>query len=189
MQVEASVDEADIGGISEGDKVTFSVDAFPDDIFNGIIQQIRLNPITTNNVVTYTTIIKTSNESLKLKPGMTANITIYTKEVDNAALIPVKAIKFSPDSAAGSYQILPSGHDILQNENSVWVKQGNQLIQKVIKTGLNNNIQVEVLDGLATNDDVVTGLKQTGTSGAANLGNPSSPFMPKRPGGDKNKKK
>ena len=86
MQVEASVDEADIGGIAESNKVTFTVDAFPDDVFSGIIQQVRLNPTVTNNVVTYTTIIKTSNEDLKLKPGMTANITIYTSESTKCAL-------------------------------------------------------------------------------------------------------
>jgi HlyD family secretion protein len=188
MQVEASVDEADIGGIAEGNKVTFTVDAFPDDVFSGIIQQVRLNPTVTNNVVTYTTIIKTSNEDLKLKPGMTANITIYTSESTNALLIPVKAIKYSPDSMGKNYQILNSDRKLLPNENSVWIHQNNQLVQRIIKTGLNNNTQVEVLEGLTLNDEVVTGTQNTDI-GPVNKETSSSPFMPKRPGGDKNKKK
>ncbi|MDP4280821.1 MAG: efflux RND transporter periplasmic adaptor subunit [Bacteroidota bacterium] len=189
MQVEASVDEADIGGITEGNKVTFTVDAFPDDIFKGTIQQVRLNPTTTNNVVTYTTIIRTSNEDLKLKPGMTANITIYTKEVENAMLIPVKAIKFSPDSVAKSFHLVSSRQPASEGETSVWVRQDGQLVQKYIKTGLNNNIKVEVLQGLTPNDEVAVEIRQTGNMSQAASGNSSSPFMPKRPGGDKNKRR
>ncbi len=188
MQVEASVDEADIGGIAESNKVTFTVDAFPDDVFSGIIQQVRLNPTVTNNVVTYTTIIKTSNEDLKLKPGMTANITIYTSESTNALLIPVKAIKFSPDSTDKNYQILSSDRKLLPSENSVWIHQNNQLVQRIIKIGLNNNTQVEVLEGLTLNDEVVIGTQNTDNN-PVNSQTSSSPFMPKRPGGDKNKKK
>ena len=98
MQVRAAVDEADIGNVKKGQRVSFTVDAFPDDIFNGTLLEVRLQPSVSANVVTYTTIINASNSELKLKPGMTANITIYTKEENNALLISARATKFKPDS-------------------------------------------------------------------------------------------
>ena len=99
MQVRAAVDEADIGNVKKDQRVTFTVDAFPDDTFSGTLQEIRLQPSVSANVVTYTTIINTSNNEFKLKPGMTANITIYTREENNALLISTRATKFRPDSA------------------------------------------------------------------------------------------
>ncbi|RLJ74872.1 efflux RND transporter periplasmic adaptor subunit [Pedobacter alluvionis] len=191
MQVEASVDEADVGDISKGERATFTVDAFLNDTFKGIIQEIRLSPSISSNVVTYKTIINTSNDANKLKPGMTANITIFTKEVNNALLIPTKAIKFAPDSTlAGKYQMTwvnperkPAGAD----EAYVWVqKSPKELVQKKIKTGINDNTHVEVLSGLAAADVVITGSQRTGKSQAAAQGQ-SSPFMPKRPGGNRRK--
>jgi len=98
MQVQASVDEADIGNVQKGQRVTFTVDAFPDDVFNGTVQEIRLQPTTSANVVTYVTIIDAPNNDMRLKPGMTANVTIYTKEAKDALLISAKALKFKPDS-------------------------------------------------------------------------------------------
>ena len=99
MQVGAAVDEADIGNVKKGQRVTFTVDAFPDDVFEGTVSEIRLQPSVSANVVTYTTIINTANDQLKLKPGMTTNITIYTKEQNNALLISARATKFKPDSS------------------------------------------------------------------------------------------
>jgi HlyD family secretion protein len=189
MQVEASVDEADVGNISKGERATFTVDAFLNDTFKGNIQEIRLNPTISSNVVTYTTIINTSNDDNKLKPGMTANITIFTKEVNNALLIPAKAIKYSPDSTLnGKYQMTwvnkdkkPAG----ANEAYVWVQKGpKELIQKKIKTGINDNTHIEVLEGLMASDLVVTGSQAMGKSDAVGQGQ-SSPFMPKRPGGNR----
>jgi len=98
MQVDAAVDEADIGNVKKGQRVSFTVDAFPDDVFEGAVSEIRLQPSVSANVVTYTTIINAENDQLKLKPGMTANITIYTKEQNNALLISARATKFKPDS-------------------------------------------------------------------------------------------
>src|ERR1700761_8518370 len=98
MQVEASVDEADIGDVKAGDRVSFTVDAFITDQFKGRVTDIRLHPSVSANVVTYTTIINTDNSDMKLKPGMTANIVVYTKEVNDAMLIPAKALSFTPDS-------------------------------------------------------------------------------------------
>src|SRR5678815_4121668 len=97
MQVDAAVDEADIGNVKKGQRVSFTVDAFPDDVFEGAVSEIRLQPSVSANVVTYTTIINAENDQLKLKPGMTANVTIYTKEQNNALLISARATKFKPD--------------------------------------------------------------------------------------------
>ena len=108
MQVEAKVDEADIGNVIKGQRATFTVDAFLDDTFNGMVTEVRLQPKISSNVVTYTTLIDAPNDDKKLKPGMTANIIIYTKEVKDALLISAKALKFSPDSSLNKqYQVLP----------------------------------------------------------------------------------
>lgn len=108
MQVEAKVDEADIGNVVTGLRSTFTVDAFIEDTFNGTVKEIRLQPSISSNVVTYTTLIDAPNDDKKLKPGMTASIIIYTKEVKDALLIPAKALKFTPDSTLSKqYEIIP----------------------------------------------------------------------------------
>jgi HlyD family secretion protein len=99
MEVQANVDEADIGDVKAGNRSAFTVDAFINDQFAGTVEDIRLHPSVSANVVTYTTIINAPNNDMKLKPGMTANIVIYTKEVNNAMLIPAKALAFVPDSS------------------------------------------------------------------------------------------
>jgi HlyD family secretion protein len=107
MEVQANVDEADIGDVKPNDRSSFTVDAFINDQFNGTVKEIRLHPSVSANVVTYTTIINAPNDDMKLKPGMTANIIIYTKEVNNALLIPAKALAFTPDSSLmKDYQIV-----------------------------------------------------------------------------------
>ena len=98
MQVIADVDEADIGQVLEGQRVTFTVDAFPDDTFEGDVTQVRLNPTTESNVVTYEVVIDAPNPELKLKPGLTANITVYTMEKDNILLASLKAFRFTPET-------------------------------------------------------------------------------------------
>ena len=95
MQVQASVDEADIGNVKDGQRVIFSVDAFPADTFAGTVKEIRLRSSVSANVVTYTTIIDAPNGDMKLKPGMTANITIYTREINHTLLIPGRRISFT----------------------------------------------------------------------------------------------
>jgi len=112
MQVQAAVSEADIGDVRIGERVTFTVDAYPDISFTGTVNQVRLEPVTTANVVTYSTMVTAPNADLKLKPGMTANIFIFTKEVDSAMLITSKAIKFKPDaSLAKQYKLIPDTID------------------------------------------------------------------------------
>ncbi|EHQ30374.1 efflux RND transporter periplasmic adaptor subunit [Mucilaginibacter paludis] len=191
MQVRASVDEADVGGIKIGERSSFTVDAFLDDTFTGTIQEIRLSPSISSNVVTYTTIINTSNDDQKLKPGMTANITIYTKEVNNALMVPAKALQFSPDSSLKTYQFTwlnSAGKTPGTNQGYIWVKQGERkLVQKQVQTGINNKTQVEIISGLTANDEVVTGSQVLSSSAGAAGGAQSSPFMPKRPGSSKKK--
>lgn len=107
MEVEANVDEADIGDVKAGNRSSFTVDAFINDQFGGTVTEVRLHPTVSSNVVTYTTIINAPNNDMKLKPGMTANIVIFTKEVNNAMLIPAKALAFTPDSSLmKKYQIV-----------------------------------------------------------------------------------
>ncbi|MXV15227.1 efflux RND transporter periplasmic adaptor subunit [Hufsiella ginkgonis] len=207
MQVQANVDEADIGNIREGLRASFTVDAFLEDEFSGTVREIRLRPSVSSNVVTYTTLIDAQNDDKKLKPGMTANIAIYTKEVDSALLIPARAIKFHPDSSLSKqYTLVPdtsmsrkgkkgmgagagrpggktrgksSGSD--GDRASVWVLQGEKLVQKKIRTGLNDNTKIEVLEGLSATDIVVTG--STAPAGKkTQQGQASSPFMPQRRG-------
>ncbi len=202
MQVEAAVDEADIGNVAPGQRVEFTVDAFIDDYFKGTVQEIRLHPKVSANVVTYTTIINASNDEMKLKPGMTANITVYTKEVNQALLIPAKALKFNPDtSLAAQYQLKPVNiqhKDSTRNESSssplrfsqdssviepsyVWIKQGKELIQKRVTIGIDDNTKVQVLSGLGKGDEVVVGVTDAdkGSTGKPSV---SSPFLPRRGG-------
>jgi len=99
MQVQANVDEADIGQLKKGQPVSFTVDAFPSEIFHGDVRQIRLQPVVTSNVVTYTVIVNAPNPEKKLMPGMTANITVLVEKVDSVLMIPGKALRFTPDAA------------------------------------------------------------------------------------------
>lgn len=213
MEVEANVDEADIGNVATGDRVTFTVDAFINDQFDGKVREIRLHPSVSSNVVTYTTIINASNEDMKLKPGMTASVIIYTKEVNNALLIPVKALSFSPDSSLmKNYRIAgPVGRKTRNSgvnratgsmaksqrdtsagkgqKATVWVLQGKQLLQKKIRVGLSDNANIEVLSGLSPQDMVITGVTG-GSAGNASSGNiGGSPFLPRRQsqGGGRNR--
>lgn len=183
MQVVAKVDEADIGSIEKGQRSTFTVDAFVDDTFTGKVKDIRLQPSISSNVVTYSTLIDAPNDDKKLKPGMTASIIIYTKEIEGALLIPAKALNYQPDAAlASQYQIIPLAdtetNEPVIGEGNVWVVEGTKIIQKRIKTGLNNNTHIEVLSGLTGNDVIATG---TQTQMAAVQEASSSPFLPKRP--------
>lgn len=199
MQVEAKVDEADIGNVIKGQRSTFTVDAFIDDTFNGTVKEIRLQPSISSNVVTYATMIDAPNDDKKLKPGMTANIIIYTKEINDALLISAQALKFNPDSTLGkTYQIVPdpamrgkkgsgknegkakaaTGETVVIPASYVWLVEGNKLVQKKIKTGLNDNTHVQVLEGLTASDVIATGTEAVAAGSPAAA---SSPFMPQRP--------
>jgi HlyD family secretion protein len=204
MQVRAAVDEADIGGVKTGQHVTFTVDAYPDDIFEGDVQEILLRPSVSANVVTYTTLVNVNNATLKLKPGMTASINIYLEEDSNALLIPSKALNFKPDSAllkkyflrkserkvvdsnkVDSVKIRSRSESInkLKQEKTdvrrsyVWIKNGDTLTEKRIITGINDDSYVMVIKGLSTDEEVITGM--VGNGNATPTSNTQrSPFMP-----------
>lgn len=198
MQVNTAVDEADIGGVKTGQHVSFTVDAFPNDIFKGTVQNIRLEPSVSANVVTYTTLINIDNNDMKLKPGMTASINIYIEEDSNALLIPARALGFKPDSsilkkyivkrpgkkvfdypynAPTSVSSRDSLHKSSRHPSFIWTKKGDTLIEKRIITGLADDINVKVMEGLAPGETVITNIVLTG-SGNKRDKSQRSPFMP-----------
>lgn len=196
MQVEANVDEADIGNVKIGQRVSFTVDAFPNETFNGAVKQVRLASTTTSNVVTYTVIINADNPKQKLKPGLTATVTIYTEELKGVLGLEAVAFTFKPDEQLlqkyyqqnGIKAALPQFQKTDTKTKSVWVKNADGSIsQKTISTGTGDGITVEVISGLNTSDEVVSAMEEVSKQAMASSGDGSSPFMPKRPG-NQNKK-
>lgn len=192
MQVEADVDEADIGQVKQGQRVSFTVDAYQDDEFSGRITQVRLNPTTTSNVVTYTVVIKAENPELKLKPGLTATISIYTLELKDVLTVEAKALSFQPDlNVLNTYQTAHNFKPFTSIENKskskgdavVWVLNNKEISRQGIKVGTSDGINVQVLSGLLEGEELVYNLKtltkaEAKAEGASN----DSPFMPKPPG-------
>lgn len=207
MQVVANVDEADIGRVKDGQKVVFTVDAFPGENFKGTITQIRLQPVTNANVVTYSVVVDAPNPELKLKPGLTASITAYTQEADSVLVIPAKALHFKPDStilakynmSAGKWNRpaganpnyaankthstnvkwkAPTGTDSL-NRGLVWVKTGDSIQPRHVITGLNDETNVEIKRGLRIGEQVIVSSDQVSSNTVK--AQTTSPFMPQRP--------
>jgi HlyD family secretion protein len=196
MQVQANVDEADIGNVQVGQRVTFTVDAFPDTEFNGNVREMRLSPKTSSNVVTYTVLIDADNSEQKLKPGLTATITIFTQEMKGANTIPASAISFSPETETLQkyYQKnnikakIPEIKTGKGKEKYIWIKNNDGSIsQKQITIGINDGINVQVKSGLTGNEQIVTSLDEQTESVAKSSSEGSSPFMPKRPGNNNKK--
>jgi HlyD family secretion protein len=208
MQVEANVDEADIGQVKTGQRVVFTVDAYPDDEFSGTITQVRLEPIEESNVITYTVIIKADNQEGKLMPGLTANISIYTLELKDVLTLEAKALSFQPDpQMLNTYQQQHPGevtqpvavltrhvytaqavstHAPAGQAKKVWVKKGTNIQEHTIQTGTTDGVLVQVLQGLKAGDEVVYSMsvvsEKAQTSESTSAG---SPFMPKPPGAKK----
>lgn len=158
MQIVASVDEADIGEVKEGQKVDFSVDAYPDEVFVGSVQQVRLNATTTTNVVTYEVIIDAPNENLKLKPGLTASVNIYTNEKKDVLGIPYKALSFKPGKEElGKKWTIIEPKD--KKTKYVWITKGDTLITKAVSIGINNGSRAEVIGGLKKGEEIVIGIE------------------------------
>ena len=153
MQVIANVDEADIGGVKEGDRVTFTVDAYPDDTFEGTVKQVRLEATTTNNVVTYEVVISASNADLKLKPGLTANVTIYTQERSGVLAVANKALRFTPtkETVGKDMKIVDC-----KGKNKVWTLNGNTFTAHPVTIGQTDGINTEITKGLKQGDKIVT---------------------------------
>ena len=183
MRVIANVDEADIGAVKEGQRVTFEVDAFPEDTFNGSVTQVRLQATTTSNVVTYQVVIDAPNPDQKLMPGLTANITIYTLDKHDVIAVPVRALRFTPEGEK-------------YRENTVWKQLPDGTLEAAeVVTGVNDGVQVEILEGLSVGDRVVTGTKLVSVGGKApdpkkmqQQSGGNNPFMPRPPERGENKR-
>ena len=178
MRVIADIDEADIGEVKEGQRVTFNVDAFPNDMFSGTVTQVRQQATTESNVVTYEVVIGAPNEDLKLKPGLTANVTIYTMELKDALAIPSKALHFKPSEA-----MLNDGETITDCEapKKVWTKEGLNIKALAVETGITNGMLTEIKSGLKEGTKIITDVETSmpGMDEAEGQQQNSNPFMPR----------
>lgn len=192
MQVIADVDEADIGNVKEGQRVQFTVDAYPNDTFEGVVQQVRLGEsddsssstsTSSSSVVTYEVVITADNPDLKLKPRLTANVTIFTMEEENVLLVPNKALRFIPEPKLMEtlgLQVNDNSANIKKGEKFVWVKENNVLVTKAITVGVSNNNYTEILGGL--NEGEVVAVDLESEMPVAGPSAERSPFMPGPPG-------
>jgi len=200
MRVEAKVDEADIGKVLNGQRVEFTVDAFPLKKFAGEVTEIRLKPVASANVITYTVVINAPNPDKILMPGMTANASFFVTERKAILLVPSKAIQFTPDQAAlATYnQSIPGGNpgapqvaDGVAKEKqtdsvkTVWVKNGLLIHPQLVKVGVTDEIHYELLSGLNEGDEVITSMSAGANSAKATNAATKSPFMPQRPGSNR----
>jgi HlyD family secretion protein len=207
MEVQADVDEADIGQVKPGQRVTFKVDAYPDQSFEGTVTEVRLEPTVTNNVVTYTIIINAPNPDYKLMPGMTAETEIFVLEKKDLLVVPSKALRFTPDQTLlMSYMMslpkpqMPEGakkgdmpapgemaaKDVknLGGGKMVWVKRDSTIRPVQVETGLDDDINTEIISGLQSGDEVITSMgKQTAETTKKVAA--SNPFMPRMPGANR----
>ncbi len=185
MRVVADVDEADIGGVKEGQRVTFTVDAYPDDTFQGYVTQVRQEATTTNNVVTYEVVISAPNEDLKLKPGLTANVNIYTEETKGVLSVPSKALRYTPEKeTVGGRKI----KDITNAKNKVWTLEGNTLVAHAVTIGSTDGVHTQILSGIKKGQKVITGVSVESADDEASSDDTSrSPFAPGPRGKDRKK--
>ena len=194
MQVEAAVDEADIGQVRVGQEVRFTVDAYPGDVFDGTVKQIRLQPTVTSNVVTYTVIVEAPNPDEKLFPGMTASITVIVQS-EKGAVVPVSAFKFNPSADVMEKLNIQQKQEQSNNQQmvnqpgnkqSVWVKTEGKAIHQDLETGLNDGVFVIITKGVNVGDTIILSAsieKKSKNSGQA----ASNPLMPRRPQGQQNR--
>lgn len=186
MQVVADVDEADIGDVKEGERISFTVDAYPDDTFEGTVKQVRQEATTTNNVVTYEVVISAPNADLKLKPGLTANVTIYTAERKGVLSVQSKALRFTPQKeTVGKMKIVDQTGNA---KNKVWTIEGNSIVAHKVNIGMTDGTNTQILNGISAGVKVVTGLNVTGgeqDDAQPNASSERSPFAP----GPRGKKK
>lgn len=163
MQIDTAVDEADIGQVKEGQKVTFTVDAYKNRTFRGVVEQVRLLPVETSNVVTYSVMVNVQNDKLLLKPGMTANVEIVVGSKKDALRIPVKAMYFKfPGQKKQSKEILDRAADILP----VWILKGKKPVKKLVEIGISNEKYIEVLsDELTVKDKIIVGQTEASNGG------------------------
>ena len=195
MQVVADVDEADIGGVVEGQRASFTVDAYPNDVFEGVVTQIRLGDASstssTTTVVTYEVVISAPNPDLKLKPRLTANVTIYILDKKDVLSVPNKALRFTPEKP------LIGNNDIVKDcegEHKLWTREGTTFTAHPVEVGISNGISTEIISGIPEGTKVVTEAtigvmpgENMGPEGNMENGGERSPFMPGPPGSKKKK--
>lgn len=177
MRVIANVDEADIGEVKDGQRVTFSVDAYPHDTFQGTVTQVRQEATTESNVVTYEVVISAPNDDLKLKPGLTANVTIFTLEQDDVLCVPSKALKYEP-----SEMLLPKDYTIKPSDapRKVWTLEGTTVTAIPVETGASGGSYTEITSGLSEGQKVIVSADLEAFP--AEEEGQSNPFMPGPPG-------
>lgn len=188
MRVVASVDEADIGQVKVGQRVTYTVDAYPDETFEGTVTQVRNEATTDNNVVTYEVVISAPNPDLKLKPGLTANVTIYTLEQKGIVSVPTKALRFTPTKET----IGPNDKIVdCQGTHKLWVREGRTFKAYSVQVGITNGTRTQIVSGVKEGTVVIVDMKEATTPDAgsetSDADSEKSPFAPGPP--SKNKKK
>ena len=183
MRVIADVDEADIGGVKEGERASFTVDAYPNDTFEGTVTQVRQEATEENNVITYEVVISAPNADLKLKPGLTANVTIFTAEKQGVLSVPSKALRFNPDKeTVGNYTIVNSN-----GKNKVWTQDGNTLKAHAVQIGMSDGTHTEIISGVANGTKIITGISEVAEEEAEENAQEQSPFAPGPKRNDKKK--
>ena len=183
MRVIADIDEADIGGVKEGQRVSFTVDAFPEDHFEGKVTQVRQQATTASNVVTYEVVISAPNNDLKLKPGLTANVTIFTLEKNDVLAVPSKALRFMPTEA-----LLEKGQTIsdCEGEHKLWTLEGNTFKAYKVEIGTSNGIMTEITGGISEGTEVLTDFNISGGAAPEQDQQAGNPFMPRPRNNNKN---
>jgi len=189
MQLEASIDESDLGQVADGQPVTFRVDAYPSETFRGTVSQVRLNPTTVSNVVTYAAMIDAPNPQLKLKPGMTATVSIETARRDNVLRVPAAALRFKPDAdVLAQFGVKPPA-SVKGAAKTVWVSANNPLTPVTVTAGASDGTYTEIVNApFAEGTRVVTRATSGGSASASLSSRPptgqqtGNPLMPSRPG-------
>ena len=176
MRVIADIDEADIGSVKEGQRVSFTVDAFPDDHFEGQVTQVRQQATTESNVVTYEVVISAPNKDLKLKPGLTANVTIFTMEKNDVMAVPSKALRFIPTEA-----LLEKGQTIsdCEGDHKVWTLENNTFKAHKVEIGTSNGVMTEIISGIPEGMEILTDFTISGGAAPEQGQQAGNPFMPR----------
>lgn len=196
MEIEANVDEADIGQLRVGQRVEFTVDAFPGKTFNGEVTEIRLLAVEESNVITYTVVINAPNPEQILMPGMTANVVFYVTEKKDIVVIPNQALDFSPDlTALMAYQeanpevkvTMPPANPGNQpgSGRTVWVKKNDSIYPQTVVLGETDEINYEVISGVREGEEIILSMEEISSAKgkpAAGVTTAKSPFMPTPPG-------
>ena len=183
MRVIADIDEADIGGVKEGQRVSFTVDVFPDDHFEGRVTQVRQQATTESNVVTYEVVISAPNEDLKLMPGLTASVTIYTMEKNDVLVVPSKALRFMPNQA-----FLEKDQTIadVEADHKLWTMEGNTFKAHKVEIGTSNGVVTEITGGIAAGTEVLSDFNVSSTGEGEQQEQANNPFMPRPRGNNRN---